>query len=342
MGPAECHGGGVTVFIKNDIHSKKSNLSSPDILVLDLDICWIIRAYILPYTSCYQHFADTSPENKLEETLTLCAAADNTKPIIQLLDANAWTKSEKAGGNLVHLPSDQKPVSARGQRMLSAWKRSQLVVLNGTHLEDASPGRFTSIKEIGVAEAVIDYAVVSEALLPHIHSLSIVLPVDPKEAWSDHISLILKVDQSILNTVPRLPRTARPVPILPEGDPQMEKLWEEVMVNRQTAAEMLHSLYGNVCIQTAYSQAYVQSSCQPLGTDTEKAVGCVFWGEPSSVNRVLTVPGPAPISSSRTAIYAVLLAVRGASPETSLMIFTNPGYTICHVCYWAGKNTQLG
>ncbi|KAJ7939354.1 hypothetical protein B0H13DRAFT_1578297, partial [Mycena leptocephala] len=131
-------------------------------------------------------------------------------------------------------------------------------------------------------------------------------------------------------------------PILPEGDPQMDQLCEEVMASRQTAAEMLRSLYGNVCIQTAYSQAYVQSSCQALGTDAEKAVGCVFWGEPSSANPVLTVPGPVPITSNRAAIYAVLLAVRGANPETSLMIFTNSGYTIRHVCYWAGKNAQLG
>jgi hypothetical protein len=65
--------------------------------------------------------------------------------------------------------------------MLSAWKRSKLIILNGTHLEDASPGRSTSIKEMGVAEAVVDYAVMSESLVPMVRSLSVVTPALPKE-----------------------------------------------------------------------------------------------------------------------------------------------------------------
>jgi hypothetical protein len=31
-----------------------------------------------------------------------------------------------------------------------------------------------------------------------------------------------------------------------------------------------------------------------------------------------------------------------ADPNQSLMIFTNSEYTICHACYWAGKNSQIG
>ncbi|KAJ7715273.1 hypothetical protein B0H16DRAFT_1232656, partial [Mycena metata] len=126
--------------------------------------------------------------------LALCAAAGDTKPIIQVLDANARTQSEKAGGDLARLTADQKPVSTRGHRMLSAWKRSNLVILNGTHLEDAPLGRFTSIKKVGAKEATVDYAVVSEGLIPLVRSLSVALPVDPMEAWSDHVSLTLKMD----------------------------------------------------------------------------------------------------------------------------------------------------
>ncbi|KAJ7359876.1 hypothetical protein DFH08DRAFT_632284, partial [Mycena albidolilacea] len=125
--------------------------------------------------------------------LSLCAAAHNTKPMILLLDGNARTQSKQAGGDLIRLSSDQKPVSPRGQRMLSAWKRSKLVILNGTHLEDVLPGRSTSIKELGVAEAVVDYAVVSESLVPMIRSLSVATPSPPKEAWSDHVSLTLRI-----------------------------------------------------------------------------------------------------------------------------------------------------
>ncbi|KAJ6617754.1 hypothetical protein B0H10DRAFT_1796790, partial [Mycena sp. CBHHK59/15] len=108
-------------------------------------------------------------------------------------------------------------------------------------------------------------------------------------------------------------------PVLPQGDPQMEKLCEDVMVSRQSPAEMLRTLYGNVYIQTTYSQAYVQGLCKASGTDVAKAVGAVFWGETSNANCVFTVPGPEPPTNNRAAIYAVLLAVRGADPDVSLM-----------------------
>jgi exonuclease III len=61
-GPWERHGGGVTAFIKNNIHATKSGLSSPDILVLDLGTCWLVGAYVLPDKSRWQQFTDTSPE----------------------------------------------------------------------------------------------------------------------------------------------------------------------------------------------------------------------------------------------------------------------------------------
>ncbi|KAJ6479107.1 hypothetical protein C8R45DRAFT_796034, partial [Mycena sanguinolenta] len=126
--------------------------------------------------------------------LSLCAAADETKPIILLLDGNARTQSEQAGGDLARLSADQKDISTRGRRILASWKRANLVILNGTHLEDASPGRFTSIKKIGEKEAVVDYAVVSEMIVPMVRSLSVATPLPPEEAWSDHVSLTLKMD----------------------------------------------------------------------------------------------------------------------------------------------------
>ncbi|KAJ7213681.1 hypothetical protein C8J57DRAFT_1255981 [Mycena rebaudengoi] len=94
-GPWERHGGGVTAFIRNNIIAKKSVLSSPDILVLDMGTCWLVGAYILPQSSRYQQWTDTAPENKLDETLSLCAAADDTKHMILLLDANARTAAEQ-------------------------------------------------------------------------------------------------------------------------------------------------------------------------------------------------------------------------------------------------------
>ncbi|KAJ6477269.1 hypothetical protein DFH09DRAFT_1293016 [Mycena vulgaris] len=82
----------------------------------------------LHVNNMHAHFNDTTPQHKLEEKL--CAPADDTKEIILLLDGNARTQSEKAAGDLVRMSPDQKPVSNRGRRMLSTWKRSQLVILH--------------------------------------------------------------------------------------------------------------------------------------------------------------------------------------------------------------------
>ncbi|KAF8142264.1 hypothetical protein K438DRAFT_1784989 [Mycena galopus ATCC 62051] len=100
-GPVERHGGGVTAFIKNNIHAKKSHLSSPDILVHTSS----------PIVHIGSIYTDSAPEHKLDETLSLCAAADDTKPIILLLDGNARTKSEQAGGDLARLSANSKSVT---------------------------------------------------------------------------------------------------------------------------------------------------------------------------------------------------------------------------------------
>lgn len=342
-GPWERHGGGVTAFVKNNIQAKKSHLSSPDILVLDLGTCWLIGAYIQPERSRWQHYTNTAPEHKLEETIALCATADDTKPLILVLDANARTQSEMAAGDLARLSADHEfHVTTRGHKLLSAWKRSKLVILNGTQLEDVSPGRFTSIKKFGVAEAVVDYAAVSESLISSVRSLSIATPEPPLEAWSDHVSLTLKIDRSVLQIAPRPPKRVRSVPVLLQGDPEMDKLCEDVMNSKKSPAEMLRELYGKVYIQTPWAHVYVQGSCKESGTRNARGVGAVFWGGTSPANIAVPVPGPEPPTSNRAAIYAALLAVKGADPDVSLMIFTHSEYVIRHACYWAGKNMQLG
>ncbi|KAJ6477270.1 hypothetical protein DFH09DRAFT_1467726 [Mycena vulgaris] len=69
-------------------------------------------------------------------------------------------------------------------------------------------GRFTSFREVGAAEAVIDYAVVSQTLLSMVQSLGIALADDLNEAWSDHVSLTLKIGGAILDMAPKPPRKA--------------------------------------------------------------------------------------------------------------------------------------
>jgi hypothetical protein len=140
------------------------------------------------------------------------------------------------------------------------------------------------------------------------------------------------MDRSILDEAPR--PTRRPVrepPVMPQGNPEMDDFCEEVMRSRQNPAEMLRRLYGQVFVQTNFVQVYVQGSSKGAGTKNPKGVAAVFWGETSTSNRVLSVPGPEPPSNNRAAIYAALLAVKTADPNESLLIFTNSEYMVAIV-----------
>ncbi|KAJ7160685.1 hypothetical protein C8R43DRAFT_881342, partial [Mycena crocata] len=176
-----------------------------------------------------------------------------------------------------------------------------------------------------------------------VQSLTVALPDDPKEAWSDHVSLTLKLDREILTKAPQpLPKIVRQPPVLPQGDPYIDELCENAMGSKQTPIEMLRNLYGKVYVETQFLHVYVQGSCKATGTKGARAVSAVFWGETSTRNCVQPVPGPEPPTTNRAAVYAVLLAVKAADPNISLMIFTSSEYIIRHACYSAGKNSQLG
>jgi hypothetical protein len=82
---------------------------------------------LLTDRSRWQHYTDSAPEHKLEETLSLCATADDTKPMILLLDGNARTQSEKAGGDLAHLSSDKKV-----EHCISLWEELTVIMIGNS------------------------------------------------------------------------------------------------------------------------------------------------------------------------------------------------------------------
>jgi hypothetical protein len=97
----------------------------------------------------------------------------------------------------------------------------------------------------------------------------------------------------------------------------MDKSREEAMQSQQNLAEMLHHLYGQVFVQTNFVQVYVQGSSKGAGTENPKGVAAVFWGETSTSNCVLSIPGPEPPSNNRAVIYAALLAVKKRQTQIS-------------------------
>jgi hypothetical protein len=80
-------GGGVALLIRDNIEFKKSQLTSPDILVLDLGSMWLIGAYIPPITSRWQGWTNVNPFEQLWETVGLCTR-NQDKHVVVLADIN--------------------------------------------------------------------------------------------------------------------------------------------------------------------------------------------------------------------------------------------------------------
>ncbi|KAJ7766153.1 hypothetical protein B0H16DRAFT_1238647, partial [Mycena metata] len=117
---------------------------------------------------------EVEPIQKLWETVALCTRSQD-KGVIGLADLNARTGPLQVDFALRTLPrvsSDpEKTPNTRGRAVLDQCDAYGLVILNGTSLETATPGRCTSWQPGG--HSVIDYAIVSEDLIPEVQQLHI-------------------------------------------------------------------------------------------------------------------------------------------------------------------------
>ncbi|KAF8144728.1 hypothetical protein K438DRAFT_2029062 [Mycena galopus ATCC 62051] len=125
-------GGGITLFIRNDIEFIKSHLSSPDILVLDLGSMWLIGAYIPPVTSRWEGWTDVEPIQQLWETVALCTPSAD-KSVLLLTDINGRTGSQQVLRLLEAWPRNLSDVveNTRGTAILDKCDKFSLCILNG-------------------------------------------------------------------------------------------------------------------------------------------------------------------------------------------------------------------
>jgi hypothetical protein len=89
-------GGGIALIIRNTFTFRKSALSSPDILVLDIGTVWLIGAYIPPESSRWEGWTDVEPSLKLWETIALCTQSAD-KHVARLTGINARTGLLQSG-----------------------------------------------------------------------------------------------------------------------------------------------------------------------------------------------------------------------------------------------------
>lgn len=185
-------GGGIALLIRDTFMFKKSELSSADILVLDMGTARLIGAYIPPESSRWEGWTDVEPFLKLWDTISLCIQSAD-KHVALLTDINARTGSLQSGAEWakkwkrISADLDIK-INSRGRAVMRECELNGLCILNGTSLETASPGRMTSWQTAG--ESVITYAMVSESLLPFVRKFEVACPAAIKDDdWADHMHM---------------------------------------------------------------------------------------------------------------------------------------------------------
>jgi hypothetical protein len=141
------------------------------------------------------------------ETVAICAPSVE-KPVLLLTDVNSRTGSsqvESQQRTFARISSDpEAKTNTRGRTILDECDAYGLVILNGTLLETASPGRFTSWQPGG--SSVIDYAIASKSLLPQIQKLHIESPtLDPDDDWSHYSRICITLDADIFKINPPAP-----------------------------------------------------------------------------------------------------------------------------------------
>jgi hypothetical protein len=339
-------GGGIALIIQNTFTFKKSELSSPDILVLDMGTIWLIGAYIppesSPESSRWEGWTDVEPFLKLWETIALCTQSDD-KHVALLADINARTGSLQSGlewaKHWERLSADlDAKINSRGRAVIRECTEHGLCVLNGTSLETSSPGRMTSWQSAG--ESVIDYAMVSESLLPLVRKFEVASPAPLEDDdWADHMRICLTLDATVFTQTPVVSRQRPEKPNF-GGSADVDKLYQATMDSKQTKDEALRSLWGPVLADSIPIQFYVEGA-SAKGNKTRAGAG-IFLGSDSPFNIALQVPGPGQLSADRGRLFAIHEAIRMAPPNKSVLVFCTSKMIIRQLCYSAAKNSQLG
>ncbi|KAK7037982.1 hypothetical protein R3P38DRAFT_2770324 [Favolaschia claudopus] len=183
--------GGVLSLVKDNIHmSARSDLSAPDLTVLELEDedLFIVNAYIHPEQSVSHSWAGYDPWLKYTETMALLQLTG--KGVISMGDLNART-ANGGGSDMVPRASADglKPTSTRGTSLIQLCKDHDYEILNGNSSYGPDNSRYTSFQPQG--EAVVDYVIANEVARARIKSFAV---LHPDSTQSDHAGLVLDLE----------------------------------------------------------------------------------------------------------------------------------------------------
>ena len=318
-------------------------VSAPDLLVLDLDFCYVITAYLPPRGSCWAAWTDTDPEQRLREALAYCTAAGG-KMVLLMGDLNARTASNSSLFQRSNRVSLDGVSDARGHRLLDWCSMYGLSVLNGTTAEGDSPGALTCYQERGAS--VVDYVVASAQHHSWFRDRALVVRRTHWH-WSDHCQVVITI------TLP--PEVLCPIReeslLGPVAPPLVDvsHLDELVSLAVQRAGSHSHTaLYGWTSVRAQPRTVYLSSASVSIGGIDPRAVFACFWGPGHKGNEVMRVPGEQ--NEARAGIAAVVRVLQTTPPSQHLVIYSPSQYLVRIFVYgapaynargWGCKNADL-
>jgi hypothetical protein len=164
---------------------------------------------------------------------------------------------------------------------------------------------------------VIDYAIVSESVLPLVRTFDVACPPDAEVDWADHMRICLTVDAAMFEQTPIIPRERQARPEF-HGSEYVDELYQATKDSKQTGEEALKSLWGPVLVQSIPLHIYVEGA----SSKNNKCGGAgIFFGPDSSQNKSLNVPGPERLTADRARLFAIHEAVFAVPEDKSLLIF---------------------
>jgi exonuclease III len=324
--------GGILAVIRDDIvYKHRRDLSSPDIIVIELNSLFIVNAYILPELSKWDTFTLVNPFDKLTETLHVLSVVD--KPTLVLGDLNARTALLSPGLSSRISEDGSRPASSRGRMLVTLCNDTNTLIMNGLSEFGPKNSEFTSFQPRG--NAVVDYGLLcglhqpldSGPPLSPVRRFD-VLTLDP--TFSDHCPIAAFTDIPMFTITSRTSRpldnglnSARRLESLPNVT-MLDKLFIETLAAKKSDAEKFTDIYGVVFYNSSPSEIFIYSCISSRSTspqNTVATVGTYAGTELSAFNFLLAVKGSA--TTDRADLFALYNVLRIARPSKAVNVFTS-------------------
>ncbi|KAF5315004.1 hypothetical protein D9619_007107 [Psilocybe cf. subviscida] len=203
-------------------------------------------------------------------------------------------------------------MTTRGRRLVQVCQSNQLAVVNGTSIDDESPGSLTSFQSEIRGEgrkAVVDYAIA--------HAVATCSTAGPHDEWSEHMAPILHVSR-VLFEVRGQKRRFEPLKHteLHLMDPPLDNMRNMLLVTEDSQFVFGSEVYAT---PDNWARIYAEGVCMNKGTSYTQGGAGVFQARYASVegtryswrtNRLERVNGRQ--DEERASLTALLPALQAA------------------------------